>query len=55
MKNTCTFFGHRDAPYVRKTRGGAYKFKTLAEKQNKTVINLYKEEKNPTETVNLCG
>ncbi len=30
--------------YVRKTWGGAYKFKTLAEKQNKTVINLYKEE-----------
>ncbi len=28
--------------YVCKTWGGAYKFKTLAEKKNKIVINLYK-------------
>ncbi len=30
--------------YVRKATGGARKFKERAEKKNKTVINLYKEE-----------
>ncbi len=30
--------------YVWKTWGGASKFKEIAEKKNRTVINLYKEE-----------
>lgn len=42
---TCTFFGHRDADYVvtyaRYIVGGAAKFKDLAVRKGKTVIEIY--------------